>query len=311
MDVHCGRLSMDSFYQIVSNKYFSSNSPLPILPFRWIGSATTARHWYFMSSIRKWVVFHHSHYCYSTFAKLNIMKSLFLDVEILENSAFTKFRKGRGMEAVVDEIIRNDISYWSFIVDRLPLNYVLFPDCVVSIDCYNIGGMCTRNYQIPCSAAWIVSRWTRATYTGRTCWSGYGWNDTSSYVSWLITQLTFHARFIGMEHTFTLSEEEKLSLEEVSRGQRSNRNWFIVRCGRITASKAGSVCKVRSYGSNISLILTLCRSVPKSNLTRAMRHGIEHEPFAVKTYEEKMRLSHSNLKVRRGWTKKNDNFIPY
>jgi len=39
------------------------------------------------------------------------MKSLFLDVEILENSAFTKFRKGRGMEAVVDEIIRNDISY--------------------------------------------------------------------------------------------------------------------------------------------------------------------------------------------------------
>ncbi|XP_063931863.1 uncharacterized protein LOC135143855 [Zophobas morio] len=80
-------------------------------------------------------------------------------------------------------------------------------------------------------------------------------------------------------------KEEQDKIEETTRGQRENEEWFIQRKNRLTASLFGSVVKRRKSSSWAKLVEQICY---KSLINcPAINYGILNEKTAITAYQEK------------------------
>lgn len=81
------------------------------------------------------------------------------------------------------------------------------------------------------------------------------------------------------------SMDQRDGLEEATRGQSQNPLWFKARSGRITASNCGQVLRAVKNEAKKTLARQLVDS-KSSQVTQAMRWGIEHEQQAIVKYAE-------------------------
>lgn len=79
----------------------------------------------------------------------------------------------------------------------------------------------------------------------------------------------------------SLNEEDIEKIEEATRDQSQNPNWFMQRAGRITASKFKAVCKTDKNNPSLSLIKTIYYPANCQFTTKATSWGISHENDAV------------------------------
>lgn len=84
------------------------------------------------------------------------------------------------------------------------------------------------------------------------------------------------------------SKEELATIEVQTRGQSGNPLWNQERMTRLTASHFGEICKMRKTTSCINKIKQLLYSPFLGNDNT--KYGIEHEPFAIKQFEEEFGL---------------------
>ena len=83
-----------------------------------------------------------------------------------------------------------------------------------------------------------------------------------------------------------MSPEDRGRIEELTRGQRTNSNWFLYRRGRITASNFGAVLAAEKRGSYPdSLHKTLVGSYCLEGV-KAIQWGIDNENEAVTAYQQ-------------------------
>lgn len=81
-----------------------------------------------------------------------------------------------------------------------------------------------------------------------------------------------------------LYEIDRLEIEKKTRDQSQNQVWFNERNIRLTASKFGEVCKMRSTTSCKNKVHGLLYKPSVS--CKSMAYGIEMEPFARTTFEK-------------------------
>lgn len=82
-----------------------------------------------------------------------------------------------------------------------------------------------------------------------------------------------------------LSEHNVSEVERLTRGQRTNSMWGIVRAGRLTASNIGSVIKIKGGKPNKSLTKSLLGEYNASG-ARPVQWGVLNEDRAIKEYEQ-------------------------
>lgn len=88
-----------------------------------------------------------------------------------------------------------------------------------------------------------------------------------------------------------LSLVDKIYIEEKTREQNQNFEWFQERKIRLTASKFGEVCKMKPYTSCKKKVHSMLYKLPAKS--KEMNHGIEFESHARKQFENMF-----NLKVK-------------
>lgn len=88
-----------------------------------------------------------------------------------------------------------------------------------------------------------------------------------------------------------LSLVDKIYIEEKTREQNQNFEWFQERKIRLTASKFGEVCKMKPYTSCKNKVHSMLYKLPAKS--KEMNHGIEFESHARKQFENMF-----NLKVK-------------
>ena len=91
--------------------------------------------------------------------------------------------------------------------------------------------------------------------------------------------------------TITLTTEQALTVERNTRDQASNRLWFRMRAGRVTASRFKSVCSTDLASPSLSLVMTLCHPDKVRFRTAATKWGCHHEKTALEQYKQS---SHHN-----------------
>lgn len=102
---------------------------------------------------------------------------------------------------------------------------------------------------------------------------------------------------IGNKLDFTLTEENCSIIESITRTQSESKDWFLYRIGRITASKAKSVCCVKSFESNKSLIKSICYTFNNDFKNIATEWGKKHESSGKKLYLNKLKNEHINFSL--------------
>lgn len=102
----------------------------------------------------------------------------------------------------------------------------------------------------------------------------------------------------GKKLDLKLSKDDILYIEEETRLQSKISSWYLYRTGRITASNAKSVCRVKTTTSNFSLISSICYPEQNKFSTAATKYGCDHEGVARKKYEEVMIKEHQQFEVR-------------
>ena len=94
-----------------------------------------------------------------------------------------------------------------------------------------------------------------------------------------------------------VSEEQVSRLEELTRGQAKNRQWFKYRAGRITASQLHQVCHTNPHQPSLSLVRRVCYPESYSFTTAATLYGSNHEQEAIQAYKSRM-SGHSGLNIK-------------
>lgn len=101
----------------------------------------------------------------------------------------------------------------------------------------------------------------------------------------------------GCDLDITLTTSEINRIEAETRSQSKCSEWFLFRTGRVTASKAKGVCRVRRLDSNISLIRSLCYPRRNSFQNAATQWGCNHENDALQAYCKIMKESHPGFSL--------------
>lgn len=102
---------------------------------------------------------------------------------------------------------------------------------------------------------------------------------------------------MGKRLRFNLTHDDLKRMEEKSRLQRDSTAWRSYRIGRITASLARKVCRVKSASSNVSLIKLICYPSSTQIRKKAILWGCEHEKEALAAYLSINSKNHTNLTV--------------
>ena len=95
----------------------------------------------------------------------------------------------------------------------------------------------------------------------------------------------------------SISKEQAAAVEEATRSQARCSTWFVHRAGRITASKAYSVCHRDTTKKSVSLIKQVCYPETFTFKTAATEWGINQEPAAILKYISSLSSSHESVSV--------------
>ena len=77
-------------------------------------------------------------------------------------------------------------------------------------------------------------------------------------------------------------------MEELTRGQAKNKQWFKYRAGRITASQFHQVCHTDPHQPSLSLVRKVCYPESYRFTTDATAYGSTHEDQAIEAYKSRM-----------------------
>ena len=100
------------------------------------------------------------------------------------------------------------------------------------------------------------------------------------------------------EINLVITPEQAKEVESATRDQAKSKVWFRFRAGRITASKAKSVCKTDMANPSQSLIKGICYPESTKFSTEATRWGCDHEKAAIHQFEEQMKPFHDEMTVQ-------------
>ncbi|CAL9686377.1 unnamed protein product [Knipowitschia caucasica] len=95
----------------------------------------------------------------------------------------------------------------------------------------------------------------------------------------------------------TVTPEQAVNVERLTREQNKCKEWFHFRLGRITASNMKAVCDYNSASPASSTIQAVCGRKPVK--TKATDYGLKHEGIALSAYTEKMCQQHENFFVKK------------
>ncbi|CAC5369625.1 unnamed protein product [Mytilus coruscus] len=100
-------------------------------------------------------------------------------------------------------------------------------------------------------------------------------------------------------HKYTVTDSQAFRLEEATRNQAVSPLWFEHRKGRVTASKAHDVLRMREQTSPDNLVRRVC-GYNSYDLSRkdAVRWGIEHEDEAREAYISHQKTTHINFECK-------------
>lgn len=114
-----------------------------------------------------------------------------------------------------------------------------------------------------------------------------------NYVSKTYTELIKLAKSID----FSCTQEQQIEIEKATQTQHSNKNWYLQRAGRITASKFKLVCRTNKKSPSLSLVKSICYPTKMKFSTAATIWGLTHEHIAVKQYEQEMDEVHDSFVI--------------
>lgn len=100
-----------------------------------------------------------------------------------------------------------------------------------------------------------------------------------------------------LDTKLSVSDEQIKQVERDSREQAKSSEFFRHRAGRIGASVSGSVCHSNIAQPSQSLIKSICYPNLYKFNSKAIKHGIKYEPYAIKAYEITMKRVHKNFEI--------------
>lgn len=103
----------------------------------------------------------------------------------------------------------------------------------------------------------------------------------------------------SIQEKLILTNEEIQKMEKQTRSQSQCRRWYAYRAGRITATSAKAVCKIRALDSNMSLIKKICYPSKLDKQTDAMKWGSIHEQDAAEAYQQYAEKNHVEFKMEK------------
>lgn len=89
-----------------------------------------------------------------------------------------------------------------------------------------------------------------------------------------------------------IQQNECNLIEEATRGQNRNKEWFVHRAGRITASNLYAVCHTKVDKPSVSLIRKICYPEQHAFWSKQTQYGCIHEKDALKSYSERHGSEH-------------------
>lgn len=95
----------------------------------------------------------------------------------------------------------------------------------------------------------------------------------------------------------SVSEEQVSHLEELTRGQVKNRQWFKYRAGCITASQLHEASHTNPHQPSLSLVRKVCYPESYRCTTDATSYGSTHEDEAIEAHKSRM-VGHSGLNIK-------------
>lgn len=97
-----------------------------------------------------------------------------------------------------------------------------------------------------------------------------------------------YTELIQIANTIKLSitKEQCCEIEKSTRKQHEDKNWYLQRSGRITASKFKLLCRTNKQSPSLSLIKAICYSSKILFSTKATTWGLEHESIALQKYRK-------------------------
>ena len=101
-----------------------------------------------------------------------------------------------------------------------------------------------------------------------------------------------------LKKNIKVTKEQSKAASEETKDQANNKKWFLLRGGRITASKAKSAVHTDPDQPSQSLIKNICYPDAYKFSLPATSWGCEHEKAVRESYCKIMAEKHSNLKVR-------------
>ena len=84
----------------------------------------------------------------------------------------------------------------------------------------------------------------------------------------------------------SISENDIELIEMNTCGQSKDKNWFLYRAGRLTASKFKDVCSTNVSKPSVSLLKAICYPIESAFKSAPMEWGIAHEQAALTKYEQ-------------------------
>ena len=93
----------------------------------------------------------------------------------------------------------------------------------------------------------------------------------------------------------TVTTEEALNCEKVTRQQANSKQWFNFRVGRATASRAKRVCRSSPENPSKRLIKEICYPNSETFFAKQIKWGCDHEKIAKVQYVKKMSEVHTNF----------------
>lgn len=104
--------------------------------------------------------------------------------------------------------------------------------------------------------------------------------------------------------TIKITEDDINTVQEKTRGQSSNFEWFKYRNGRLTASKFGEISKRRVTTPPDRLVRDLFQYKVRPNLPFQCKVGLEMEPVIISKY-----IEHQNANSHNGTTVKEKGLV--
>lgn len=112
------------------------------------------------------------------------------------------------------------------------------------------------------------------------------------YISFTIGELQTMAESVDV----SITDSDVESVEMMTRGQSTCKDWFTYRAGRITASKLKDACCTDLCKPSVTLLKAVCYPLERSFKTAATEWGVANEKLAITTYR-KLLNDHADVVV--------------